>query len=424
MNDKKSESTFAGRKFAGGPGLGVPMAKPKDFRNTAGRLLTYLRPHLLVIILVSLLALLSSVFGVISPRLLGLATTRIFEGYIDKSTGIDFSYVGKIVIYLIVIYLLSAVFTYIMQYVLAGLSQKIVFQIRKEMNEKLSRLPVSFYDRRSQGDILSRIVNDVDNMGNTLQQSIAQLITSIISIVGVLIMMLVISPLLSLAAIITIPLSIWGTKIIVSKSQGHYKKQQKSLGDLNGHIEEMYTGHRIIKAYGYEDKSLERFEVLNEELYGSGWKAQFLSGMIMPLMGFINNLGYVFIAVIGALMITQGKILIGDVQAFIQYTRQLSHPIVQAANISNIIQSTVASAERIFEFLDETEEKDETDLQNVSDCQGRIEFKDVSFAYDNNDYVIKDFSLHVEEGQTVAIVGPTGSGKTTVVNLLMKFYLI
>jgi ATP-binding cassette subfamily B multidrug efflux pump len=312
-----------------------------------------------------------------------------------------------------------------MQYTLAGLSQKIVYKIREEMSEKLSRLPISFFDKNSQGDILSRVVNDVDNIGNTLQQSLSQLVTSIVSIIGVLTMMLIISPLLSIAAFITIPLSIWGTQFIVTRSQKYYKQQQKSLGDLNGHIEEMYTGHKIIKVFQYEKKSLEKFDSLNEELYQSGWRAQFLSGIIMSLMGFINNLGYVFVAVLGAIRISQGLIAIGDVQAIIQYTRQLSHPIIQAASISNIVQSTLASSERIFEFLDELEEEVEVNkLEPCNDCKGKIEFKNVFFAYDEENYVIKDFSLNVKSGQTVAIVGATGSGKTTIVNLLMKFYEI
>ena len=293
------------------------------------------------------------------------------------------------------------------------------------MSEKLSHLPVSFYDKNSQGEILSRVVNDVDNIGNTLQQSLSQFVTSIVSIVGVLTMMLIISPLLSLAAFVTIPLSIWGTRFIVTRSQKYYKQQQNSLGDLNGHIEEMYTGHKIIKVFQYENKSQEKFDDLNEELYESGWRVQFLSGIIMPLMGFINNLGYVFVAVLGAVRISQGQIAIGDVQAIIQYTHQLSHPIIQAASISNIVQSTLASSERIFEFLDENEEEEEKNKKEpCKKCKGKIEFRKVYFAYDEENYVIKDFSLNVEEGQTVAIVGATGSGKTTIVNLLMKFYEI
>jgi len=431
MNDKKEKSNFPDKNIGRGPGyLRGTGEKPKDFKATGKRLLNYIKPHNMTLIIVFFLAILSTIFTIISPKIMGLATTKIFEGFLNKkdnlaSGGIDFSYVGNIVLILAAIYLFSSLFTYVMQYTLAGLSQKIVYKIREEMSEKLSRLPISFFDKNSQGDILSRVVNDVDNIGNTLQQSLSQLVTSIVSIIGVLTMMLIISPLLSIAAFITIPLSIWGTQFIVTRSQKYYKQQQKSLGDLNGHIEEMYTGHKIIKVFQYEKKSLEKFDSLNEELYQSGWKAQFLSGIIMPLMGFINNLGYVFVAVLGAIRISQGLIAIGDVQAIIQYTRQLSHPIIQAASISNIVQSTLASSERIFEFLDELEEEVEVNkLEPCNDCKGKIEFKNVFFAYDEENYVIKDFSLNVKSGQTVAIVGATGSGKTTIVNLLMKFYEI
>ena len=431
MNDKKEKSNFPDKNIGRGPGyLRGTGEKPKDFKATGKRLLNYIKPHNMTLIIVFFLAILSTIFTIISPKIMGLATTKIFEGFLNKkdtlaSGGIDFSYVGNIVLILTAIYLFGSLFTYVMQYTLAGLSQKIVYKIREEMSEKLSRLPISFFDKNSQGDILSRVVNDVDNIGNTLQQSLSQLVTSIVSIIGVLTMMLIISPLLSIAAFITIPLSIWGTQFIVTRSQKYYKQQQKSLGDLNGHIEEMYTGHKIIKIFQYEKKSLEKFDSLNEELYQSGWKAQFLSGIIMPLMGFINNLGYVFVAVLGAIRISQGLIAIGDVQAIIQYTRQLSHPIIQAASISNIVQSTLASSERIFEFLDELEEEVEANkLEPCNDCKGKIEFKNVFFAYDEENYVIKDFSLNVKSGQTVAIVGATGSGKTTIVNLLMKFYEI
>lgn len=416
------------RGFGRGPGyLRGTGEKPRDLKETGLRLFSYLKPHSRRILIVFILAILSTVFTVLSPKITGLATTKIFEGFMAKQenpmAGIDFSYVGQIALALLTIYLLSSLFTYILQYNLAGLSQRIVYTMRQEMSQKLSRLPVSYFDRNSQGEILSRIVNDVDNIGSTLQQSLSQSITSLISIAGVLGMMLYISPLLSIAAFTTIPLSIWGTKMIVARSQKYHKGQQDSLGHVNSHIEEMYTGHTIIKAFNYEDESIKRFAEFNEDLYQSGWKAQFLSGMIMPLMNFINNLGYVFVAVLGGIRISQGLITIGDVQAFIQYTRQMNRPIVQAASISNIIQSTLASGERIFEFLDEEEEPREDHLmQTCETCQGNIDFDDVYFAYNNEDYVINGFSLDVTSGQTIAIVGATGSGKTTLVNLLMKFY--
>ena len=430
MSEKKESSHLPGKNMGRGPGaIRGTGEKPKNFKATGKRFLYYLKPHRLTLILVFILAISSSIFTVVSPKIMGLATTEIFDGFLRKQgssvgIGIDFSYVGNIVLILIAIYLSSSIFMYIMQYTLVGLSQSIVFTIREDMNKKLSKLPISYYDKKSQGEILSRVVNDVDNIGSSLQQSLSQLITSVVSIVGVLTMMLLISPFLSMAGFITIPLSILATKMIVQRSQGYFKEQQKSLGDLNGHIEEIYTGHKIVKVFRYEKKSSEKFDSLNEELYQSGWKAQFLSGMIMPLMGFINNLGYVFVAVLGAIRISQGLIVIGDVQAIIQYTRQLSHPIIQAANITNVIQSTLASSERIFEFLDAEEELLEEEMSELSNCHGAIEFENVYFAYNEEDFVINDFSLKVKAGQTIAIVGATGSGKTTIVNLLMKFYEI
>lgn len=430
MSDKKESSQLPGKNIGRGPGaLRGTGEKPKDFKATGKRLLTYLKPHKITLIIVFILAISASIFTIVSPKIMGLATTAIFDGFLSKQegsigVGIDFSFVGNIVLILIGIYLFSSLFTYVMQFTLVGISQKIVFKLREDMNQKLSKLPISYYDKKSQGEILSRVVNDVDNIGSTLQQSLSQLVTSAVSIVGVLTMMLIISPFLSIAAFITIPLSILVTKMIVSGSQAYFKDQQKSLGDLNGHIEEIYTGHKIVKAFRYEKVSAEKFDLLNEKLYQSGWKAQFLSGIIMPLMGFINNLGYVFVAVLGAIRISQGLIVIGDVQAVIQYTRQLSHPIIQAANISNIIQSTLASSERIFEFLDAEEEKLEEETLKFTSCRGSIEFENVYFAYDEGKYVINDFSLKVNPGQNVAIVGATGSGKTTIVNLLMKFYEI
>ena len=397
MSEKKASTHLSGKNMGRGPGaIRGTGEKPKNFKATGKRLLHYLKPHKLTLIVVFILAISSSVFTVISPKIMGLATTEIFDGFLRKQgssvgIGINFSYIANIVSILIVIYLSSSIFMYIMQYTLVGLSQSIVFTLREDMNKKLSKLPISYYDKKSQGEILSRVVNDVDNIGSSLQQSLSQLITSVVSIVGVLTMMLVISPFLSMAGFITIPLSILATKMIVLRSQAYFKEQQKSLGDLNGHIEEMYTGHKIIKVYGYEKTSSEKFDSLNEGLYQSGWKAQFLSGMIMPLMGFINNLGYVFVAVLGAIRISQGFIVIGDVQAIIQYTRQLSHPIIQAANITNVIQSTLASSERIFEFLDAEEELLEEETSKLSNCCGGIEFENVYFAYNDADYVIKDF---------------------------------
>lgn len=427
MTDKKGEGFPIGKNFGGGSGLRGVVEKPKDFQGTFRRLTGYLLPHKQALFLVLFMAIAGSIFGVLSPKIMGLATTEIFSGFLSRrsgqGTGIDFIYIGNIIGILATLYLVSAAFVYIMQYVLAGVSQNIVYQIRDEVNGKLGRLPVSYFDTHSQGDIMSRAANDVDTIGSTLSQSISQLVTAIISVVGIVVMMLVISPLLAAGALLTLPVSVWVTKTIVGRSQDYYRTQQQSLGRLNGHIEEMYTAHMVVKAYGYEKKSLDTFQELNQSLYDSGWRAQFLSGMIMPLMGFINNLGYVFIAVAGALMIAQGRIPIGDVQAMIQYTRQLSHPIIQVANISNILQSTMAASERIFELLDAQEEGETGDKETIFK-KGQIIFDQVGFSYEPGKEIIRDFSLSVEPGQTVAIVGATGSGKTTLVNLLMRFYEI
>ena len=338
---------------------------------------------------------------------------------------IDFDYILRIVLILIGLYLVSALFSYIQQYIMAGVAQKTVYDLRKDVDDKLSRLPLKFFDARTHGEILSRVTNDVDNIANTLQQSLTQLITSIVTIVGVIVMMLTISPLLTLIVILTLPLYILVTTSIAKHSQKHFAAQQKSLGELNGHVEEMYTGHVIVKAFGHEGKSIDTFNEINDRLYVAGWKAQFISGIIMPLMRFVSNLGYVIVSVVGGIFVTNGRITIGDIQAFIQYSRQFTMPIVQTANIANIIQSTVASAERVFELLDEVEElPDRADAKVISFPKGDVKFEDVDFSYKENEPLIEDMNIDVKQGNTIAIVGPTGAGKTTLVNLLMRFYEI
>lgn len=416
--------------FGGPPGArpGMPVQKAKDFKGTFRRLIGYLRPFRFTLIIVFAAAIASTIFSILSPKILGHATTKLFEGIMDKMKGvpgaaIDWHGIEMIVLWLIGLYVLSAAFSYVQQYLMAGVAQRTVYKLRGDVNDKLSRLPLKFFDSRTHGEILSRVVNDVDNISNTLQQSLTQLITSVVTIVGVIVMMLTISPLLTVIVLLTLPLSFLVIKAIAGKSQGYFIGQQKNLGELNGHVEEMFTGHQVVKAYGHEKKAVERFDDINGRLYEAGWRAQFVSGIMMPLMSFIGNIGYVAISVVGGVLVTHRTINIGDIQAFIQYARQFTMPITQTANIANIIQSTIASAERVFELLDEAEEipEDSRELDS-SRVEGRVAFSHVDFSYKDDAPLIKDMNIDVKPGQTVAIVGPTGAGKTTLVNLLMRFY--
>ncbi|MFD1776798.1 ABC transporter ATP-binding protein [Paenibacillus rhizophilus] len=415
----------------GGAGMMMPPEKAKDFKGTLRRLTRYLRPKRMQLMVVLITAILSTVFSIFSPKIMGKATTKLFEGAFAKmkhvpGAAIDFGYINELLLILAGLYLLSALFSYVQQYIMAGVAQSVVFNMREQVNSKLERLPLKYFDSRTHGEILSRATNDVDNISTTLQQSLTQLITSIITIIGVIIMMLTISPWLTLITIITLPLSFVVIMGITKRSQSYFVGQQKSLGQLNGHVEEMYTGHRIVKAFGRERESLKDFDNINEELYNSGWRAQFMSGMIMPLMMFIGNLGYVLVCVVGGIFVTKKMIEVGDIQAFIQYSRQFTMPITQTANIANIIQSTIASAERVFELLDEEEEVPESAaaLAGKTDHpdEGAVEFRHVKFGYKEDAILIEDMNIRVSPGQTIAIVGPTGAGKTTLINLLMRFY--
>lgn len=415
-----------------GPGRGNAMTmhvvKAKDFKGTLKRLLSYLKPRRISLIFVIIMAILSTTFLIIAPKRMGDATTKLFENFKDIIQGVpnasvDFKYIFNILLTLGILYVISALFSYFMQYIMASVVQKTVFDMREDVSNKLSRLPLKYYDSRTHGEILSRVTNDIDNISNTLQQSITQLLTALVTMIGVLVMMLTISPLMTLITLLTLPLSIIITKNIAKKSQKYFKKQQEIIGKLNGHVEEMYTGHKIIKAYGHERKSIDEFKEINDNLYEVGWKAQFISGVIMPLMNFVNNLGFVFICIAGGILTIKNSIKIGDIQAFIQYSRSFSQPIVQTANIANIIQATIASAERVFEVLDETEEiPDKKVTTIIKDLQGEVNFEHVDFGYKEDVTLINDMNIHVEKGQTIAIVGPTGAGKTTLVNLLMRFY--
>jgi len=342
-------------------GMGMPAEKPKNFKGSLKRLVAYLKPRRGALVVVLALAILSTVFAIFAPKIMGNATTRIFEGVRAKmmhlpDAAIDFGYVGQVVVILIGLYVASGIFSYLQQYLMAGVAQKTVYDMRRDVNDKLTRLPLSFFDGRTHGEIMSRFTNDMDNIANTLQQSLTQLITSAVTIVGVIVMMLTISPLLTAITIIVLPLSFLMTRFIAPRSQKHFAEQWKHLGALNGHIEEMYTGHSIVKAFGHERASIQKFNDVNEKLYDASWRAQFVSGLLFPLMNIINNIGYVAVAVAGGIMVTRRAIAIGDILAFIQYSRQFTMPIAQTANIANILQSTIASAERVFELLDEKEE--------------------------------------------------------------------
>lgn len=411
---------------SGGHGGGrtvMPTAKPKDFKKSLFRLLGYMRPRTISLITVLLLAILSTIFNVISPKELGKATTEIFAGVMSPA-GINYDKIFDVLFIVLLLYLGSSLFSFLQQYVMSSVAQRTVYDMRKELKAKLSRLPLRYFDTRSNGDILSRSVNDMDNIANTLQQALTQAITAIVQIVGVLIMMLTISWQMTLIVVATVPLSILLVAIVASRSQKYFGAQQKNLGVLNDHVEETFGGHTVVKAFGQEKKTLAKFDVVNNDYYVAAKKAQFISGIMMPLMQFVGNIGYVAVCIGGGIFVTNGMLTVGNIQAFTQYVQLFSQPISSVANISNIIQSTMASAERIFEVLDEEEETD-TIPENVEHRAGesdRIVFDHVKFGYTPDKTLMHDLNIDVKEGQMVAIVGPTGAGKTTIINLLMRFY--
>ena len=463
----------------GGPGamIGAPAEKPKDFKGTLKKLISYLKPYWLKVGLVIIFAISSTIFAIVSPKILGQATNQIVDDYTDLmaynqviaqlpsgiklpagTTGASiinkmpasalekipndkleliknldltvkptfhFDAILQIIIMLVVLYLISAAFSYIQGWIMSGVTQKVTYQFRRDISEKINRLPLSYFDKRTYGEVLSRVTNDVDTVGQSLNQSLSQIITSVIMILGIIIMMLSISWLLTLITILVLPLSFVFIAIIMKKSQPQFIKQQKSLGELNGHVEEMYAGHMVMRVFNGEKTSIKKFDQINNELYQSAWKSQFFSGLIYPLMNLIGNLGYVAVAVVGGWLAIQGKMKIGDIQAFIQYVQQFNQPIAQTAHISNILQSTIAAAERVFEFLAEKEQPKEIDSPiTLPNIIGKVELKNVVFGYDANKTIIKNLSIKIEPGHRVAIVGPTGAGKTTLVNLLMRFYEI
>ncbi|MBN2874735.1 MAG: ABC transporter ATP-binding protein [Spirochaetales bacterium] len=434
QNPMSRPGAVMGRGPGAGPGhgMGVPVEKAKNFKGSLRRLADYLKPYAGAILFVFLLAILSTIFSISGPKILGSAITILFEGASAIARGvpsaaIDYSRIGTILGILLGLYLASAGFSYATQLVMASIAQKTVYSLRKAIDKKLSRLPLRFFDGRTHGEILSRVTNDVDLIATSLQQSLVQIVTSTVTLLGSVIMMFTISWQLSLVALATLPFYILATSFVTKRSQGYYKSQQKLLGELNGHVEEMYSGHPVVKAFGYESESVQRFEQVNKKLYNVAWKAQFISGIIMPVMNFINNVGYVLIAAIGGFMAARRLITLGDIQAFIQYARQFTQPIIQTANIANVLQSTVAASERVFELLDETEElpdakPDDKTLASFNEACGDVAFETISFGYTKDRALMEALSLSAPCGETIAIVGPTGAGKTTLVNLLMRFY--
>lgn len=401
-------------------------AKVKDLKGTYKRLFSYIGQYKAGFTLVVIFAILGTVATVFAPLVLGLTTNELHRGLLDASNGgagINFALITQILIVLGALYLCSALFKYLEQFLMAGVSQKTMYSLRKAVDAKISKLPLNYFDTRTFGDVLSRVTNDVDTVQQSLQQGITQIITSATTIVGILIMMITISPTLTVVALCTLPFSFLVSIGVVKKSQGLFRGQQKAIGDINGHVEEMYTGHNVIKVFNREDEVIEKFDEINDRLYNYGWKAQFVSSVMMPFISLIGNIGYALIAMLGGLAVISGKIYVGSIQSFIQYMRQFTMPIVQTSQIMNLLQSTGAAAERIFELLDEAEElPDKKDAVEFTGVHGNVDFSHVKFGYSLENTLIHDLDIHVKSGEQVAIVGPTGAGKTTIVNLLMRFY--
>jgi len=476
-NTQKNQNLGSMRSRPRGGGMGMMRGgeKAKDFKGTMKKLINYLSPHLKGFIAVFILAIASTAFSIIGPRILGDITNQIVDDYIhitvyeqvmknlpegyvlpqgtkgadilkqlpqneldkipkdvlDRFEGMDlsvkpsmnFDAIGDKIVLLVGIYFASAVFSYIVDWIMSGITQKVTYKLRKEIFAKISKLPLKYFDTNSYGDVLSRMTNDVDTISQTLNRGIVQVITSITMIIGILIMMISINPVLTIVALVILPISALLISFIIKKSQKLFVAHQEYLGEVNGHIEEMYGGHVIVKAFNGEERAIEKFETINEKLYESSWKSQFFAGLLMPIMNLISNGGYVAVAVLGGKFAIEGKINIGDIQAFMQYMNQFTQPITQTANISNIFQSMAASAERVFEFLNEAEEKESAkEFKEIKEVKGNIKFENVKFGYNPDRVIIKGFSADIKAGQKVAIVGPTGAGKTTMVNLLMRFY--
>lgn len=418
-----SNRTITGRRSRRGPGFMGVIEKPKHFKATLKRLLVYLKPHRAKIDVVFFMAVLSTAFSVLAPLLIGEIINVFYDGMVGGRVAVDFSSVTTLLLLLLGLYIGSSAFAYIQQYIMAGVTQSVVADLRSDIGEKLSRLRLKYYDTHTHGEIISRIINDVDNISNTLQQGLVQLITSAVTLIGILIIMIYLNPLLTLICFLILPVSVILTKMIVTRSQPYFRQQQEQMAELNGHIEEMYTGHKIVKAFGREKKSEEKFDAVNEELYKVGWKAQFISGIAMPILFSVQNIGYVIVCIVSCLFVLSGSMNIGNVQSFILYSKQFTQPITQISAIINTIQSTLASAEHVFDLLDAEEElPDKPDAVALPHPEGSVVFDHISFGYEPEHPVIYDFTLDIRPGESVAIVGPTGAGKTTILNLLMRFY--
>lgn len=409
-----------------GPGAMGAGEKAKDFKGTMKKLMAYLGTFKVAILVVMLFAIGSTIFTIVGPKILGNATTEIFNGLVSKvsgGAGIDFDKIAKILLTVLALYGVSALFSYIQGFIMTGVSQKLTYRMRKEISEKINRMPLNYFDTMTHGEVLSRVTNDVDTLSQSLNQSATQIITSFTTIIGVLIMMLSISPMMTLIALLILPVSMGLISVIVKHSQKHFRNQQEYLGHVNGQVEEVYGGQNIVRVFNKEDDEILEFDKTNEILYQSAWKSQFFSGMMMPIMQFVGNLGYVAVAIVGGYFTIKNKIEVGDIQSFIQYVRNFTQPITQAAQVANMLQSTAAAAERVFEFLGEKEE-DQTvpNPVSVEGLKGNVEFKNVHFGYNEDRIIINDFSAKVKDGQKIAIVGPTGAGKTTMIKLLMRFY--
>ncbi len=425
MSEEKTYQRPPRRGHGGGRGM-MPAEKAKDFKGSIGKLITYIGRYKFPILVVMVFAIIGTVFNVVGPKILGKATTELSRGLMAKIAGtgeIDLTKIGQILIFVLGLYVISAVFTFVQHYIMSTISQKICYRMRKEISEKINRMPMKYFESRTYGEVLSRITNDVDTLGMSLSQSINQIITSVTTMLGVLIMMISISPLLTLIALFILPVSVFLITFVMKKSQRYFRSQQEYLGQINGQVEENFTGHLVIKAYNKEEEVINDFNRTNDHLYDSAWKAQFISGMMQPIMMFVGNLGYAAVALIGGILAIKGTIEIGDIQAFIQYVKNFTQPIQQIAQVANQVQSMAAAAERVFEFLNE-EEEDQTveHPANIEDVVGNVTFEHVNFGYKEDQTIIHDFSAEIKQGQKIAIVGPTGAGKTTMVKLLMRFY--
>ena len=426
MSETNTSQTMPARRGRGPMQSGMPGEKAKDFKGTLKKLLKYASVYRAALIIVIAFAMGSTVFSIAGPKVLSQATTEIFTGLMSKiggTGGIDFTKIGYILLSVLGLYLISSAFSFVQGWLMSGITQKLSFRMRKEISEKISRMPMSYFESKTVGEVLSRITNDVDTLGQSLNQSVTQLITSVTTVIGIIIIMLTISPLITLIAVLVIPLSAIFMGIVIKISQKYFKAQQKYLGKINGQVEEIYSGHRVVKAFGREESVIEEFDKTNDILFESAWKSQFLSGLMQPVMNLVGNLGYVAVAISGSILAIKGVIKVGDIQAFIQYVRNLTQPMSMLAQVSNMLQSMAAAAERVFEFLDEEEEIPEAENTfDLSEFHGNVEFDHVRFGYTQDKVIIHDLCSNIKAGQTAAIVGPTGAGKTTIVKLLMRFY--